>query len=213
MDCVHVARARACSTMDVCVAKECDTSADCKSPDAPACSNGLCIPGCATDDDCMGVPNAPHCDASDHACVGCVTSDQCPAEMAICDADTRKPTVSVPWRQSSSTSRTSELTLGPARLSYASQNVTPQRRVIRLLGGTYNLGATTVTALGNSEVLDGTGTVLTSSAGPAIRLGGPTTIEGVHVQVTNAFVNVQAGGHMRLVNSQSDGLALEISLS
>src|SRR5688572_29265045 len=72
-----------------CGAAECTTAADCTSPEAPTCLNGLCTAGCTVDDDCAGIAGRPRCDAIDAVCVGCTSSDQCSADQAICDADTR----------------------------------------------------------------------------------------------------------------------------
>src|SRR5947208_2929597 len=71
---------QACAPDDTCVAAECTTSSDCTSAERPSCSNGLCIAGCAIDDDCAGVSATPHCDTDLSTCVGCLTADQCPPE-------------------------------------------------------------------------------------------------------------------------------------
>jgi hypothetical protein len=70
-----------------CVAKECDTSIDCTSSDAPTCINNLCVGGCEVDDDCVGIAGKERCDAAASTCVGCVTDDQCPIDRAICDSE------------------------------------------------------------------------------------------------------------------------------
>lgn len=79
---------QACNPSNQCVAKECETSLDCTSPDRPTCQNNLCVEGCVLDNDCLGVPGAPHCNPNGE-CVGCLSNDQCPLEAEICDTDTR----------------------------------------------------------------------------------------------------------------------------
>src|SRR5438132_37518 len=78
---------QACDT-GTCVAKECDTSADCTSAAKPVCINNLCEPKCTSDDDCMGSPGGPHC-ASDGVCVGCIDASQCPTDKPFCDSQDR----------------------------------------------------------------------------------------------------------------------------
>jgi hypothetical protein len=57
---------QACRAFE-CVAAECATSAECTSPDAPVCIDGLCVASCRVDADCAGAASGPHC-ASDGAC-------------------------------------------------------------------------------------------------------------------------------------------------
>src|SRR5262249_15161834 len=55
------------------------------------CTDHMCTvpppppPGCQSDMDCGGI--TPFC-APDHTCVGCLRSDQCPANAPTCDATT-----------------------------------------------------------------------------------------------------------------------------
>src|SRR5688572_25784161 len=79
---------QACAPNFTCVAKECDSSSECTSPDKPICSLGLCVASCQVDDDCADVAGKPFC-ATDGACVGCEQNDQCPADAAFCDAEDR----------------------------------------------------------------------------------------------------------------------------
>jgi hypothetical protein len=81
---------QACNPSNECVAKECETSLDCTTADRPTCENNLCVEGCALDDDCRGLEGAPRCDTGSGECVGCLSSEECPADREICDADTQR---------------------------------------------------------------------------------------------------------------------------
>jgi hypothetical protein len=224
---------QACGPGASCVAKECDTSIDCTSPDAPSCSNGLCIAGCAIDDDCAGVVGAPRCDSVEATCVGCVSADQCPAEAAICDPETRScrgctsddDCASGVCVEADGTCALDDdilyvTTLGndagscpkaaPCRtIDFAAQRITAARRIIRILGGSYDVGATTV-VLAQSVILDGTNTVLRSSANPAFAIGGPSTIERVTLPENNGL-EVGIGGSLRLHQAIAPGNTMTIN--
>jgi hypothetical protein len=219
---------QACATNNTCVAKECDTSADCSSPDRPSCSNGLCISGCEIDDDCNGQVGTPHCDAVEHICVGCVTSDQCPADAAICDPNTRacrgcladfECTSGVCLEADGICAADDEIIYvsefgvdtgmcpkdAPCRtLTFARGKMTPERRVIRIVDAAFSLGGTT-TFLADAVIVDGADTILSSPGTPGFRVTGSATIEGVVLPPnTTETVRVEAGAKLRAVDASAD---------
>ncbi|HEX4421508.1 MAG TPA: hypothetical protein VH165_26515, partial [Kofleriaceae bacterium] len=76
------------STTLTCMAAECETSADCTSPDAAVCINRLCVGACQSNADCAGLTDKPLCLAATGQCVGCLDATTCPSDQAFCDADT-----------------------------------------------------------------------------------------------------------------------------
>jgi hypothetical protein len=235
---------QACSSTNVCVEKECDTSADCTLSEAPTCTNGLCVAGCSIDDDCIGVPGAPHCDGGDGACVGCVSSDQCQTSAAICDPEIRtcrgcerddecasgvcieadgtcadEATVVYVSEVGGADVGTCTKDAPCRTMGFASNQLVSSRRVLHIIGGAFNLGAGIFT-LADAMVIDGTNTVLTTSASPIFRALGPAIVEGVVLQTTSRVVEVPAGGVLRLFGVdtiggelQTDGGALSIERS
>lgn len=79
-----------CNASGACVAPECTTSNDCSGA-TPYCSSGLCVPGCASDNDCTASSATPYC-GPDQVCVECTQSSQCPAEMPTCDGTSHQCT-------------------------------------------------------------------------------------------------------------------------
>jgi hypothetical protein len=204
----------------VCVEKECDTSADCTSQDAPSCVNNLCVAGCGVDDDCLGVPGKPHCDI-DGTCVGCFSNDQCPTDKAICDLDTRSCRGCTGDDQCASgvcieadgicaadTEILYVTQLGvdsggcaktaPCRtITYASGFVTATKRVIRILSGNFSTDANTV-ALGQAIVIDGSNTTLALGGAPMFSVGDRATVEGVRTTSNAEVFNVAVGGRLKI---------------
>lgn len=219
-----------------CVAAECATSADCASAEAPTCAGGLCVPGCTLDDDCAGIAGRSRCDATDATCVGCTSSDQCPADRSICDADTRScrgctaddqcasgvcieatghcaADAEILYVTSAGTDAGTCPKAAPCKtLSFAMALTTPIRNVIRILGSFHDLGNTPA-YLSDSVVLDGSNTTLTSGVSPAILVGGPGVLEGVRLLSTDAFtsvIKVQAGGSLVLTYTTIEDGQVEI---
>jgi hypothetical protein len=79
---------QACAADFTCVAAECETGADCLSPDTPVCSLGFCVAKCQFDEDCADASGRPFC-AADGACVGCIDDTSCATDRPLCDADDR----------------------------------------------------------------------------------------------------------------------------
>jgi hypothetical protein len=199
-----------------CVAKQCDTSADCTSPDAPVCSLGLCISGCQVDGDCADVAGKPFC-AADNICVGCETNTQCPVEASQCDVETRScrgcriesecasgvcieadglcaDDASVVHVSSiGSDTGTCTAAVPCASLGYALQQVSGTRSVIHLVGDT-TTDVSTIT-LTKPVVLDGTGTRFPKpSSGPTFAIPA-----GVSFEVTMEGVVFPASGSATVV--------------
>ena len=222
-----------------CVAAECATSADCASPDAPTCLGGLCVAGCSLDDDCAGVAGRPHCDAGAATCVGCTSGAQCSADRSICDAGTRScrgctaddecasgvcieasgacaAEAAILYVTAAGTDTGSCPESAPCKtLAFAMGLTSPARNVIRILGGYFFLGYSTVSLYG-SIIIDGTNTTLTSgaaSASPVISIGGAATIEGVRLVATDLstpLISVTSGGGLRLAQVALEGGRLEV---
>src|SRR3569833_4170264 len=74
-----------CNSDGTCVPPECVTSADCKDPSMPLCSNQVCVATCTDDSQCSAA--TPHC-GSAGACVECTASGQCPSTTPVCDTTT-----------------------------------------------------------------------------------------------------------------------------
>jgi hypothetical protein len=213
-----------------CVAAECATSADCASPDAPTCQNGLCVAGCTIDDDCTGVAGRLHCDAGDATCVGCTSSAQCPADQSVCDADTRAcrgctsddecssgvcieasgacaaEDAIIYVMEAGTDAGTCPKSAPCKTLAFANGLTSPTRNVVRVLGSQFHLGNST-TFLGGSIVVDGSNTMLTSGASnpaPVISAEGTATLEGVRLSSTDPsapLVRVSAGDVLRLAQT------------
>jgi hypothetical protein len=194
---------QACNAMSVCVAAECTTSAECTSLDAPNCSNGLCVAGCVVDDDCSGISAAPHC-ASDGVCVGCVDATQCTPGMEICDPEARAcrgcmadnecasgVCIEVEGRCAADDELLFLVDLGddggtctkevPCRtIARAKALSTSSRRVLKVLGGSFSLGGSTV-SLTEPLILDGSNTLLQSTVSSglaAVSVSGLVVMEG-----------------------------------
>jgi hypothetical protein len=203
-----------------CVVAECQTSEDCTSPEAPTCLDNLCVAGCKVDDDCRGISDRPHC-ADDGLCVGCTSSEQCPVDKAICDADTRscrgctaddQCTSGVcieadgvcaadgePIYVSRSGSDVGDCSRSApcATLPFGLAKVSATRRVVRLVGTMFSTGVNPIPIYG--AILDGANTTLLSSSAPIFSVRGPTVIEGVRFSAGAAtpVIEVQVGGMLR----------------
>lgn len=229
---------QACNAYE-CVAAECTSAADCTSPEAPMCLGGLCVAGCTVNDDCAGVAGRPRCDATDATCVGCTSSDQCPADRSICDADTRSCRGCTADDQCASgvcieatgacaaddeiiyvmesgvDTGTCPRSAPCLTLSFAMNLTSPTRNVIRVLGSHFYLGNNTV-FLRNSIVIDGNNTMLTSGVStvtPAISAGGPATLEGVRLSSTDFYaplISVSAAGALKLAQVTIETGQLEV---
>lgn len=189
-----------------CIAAECATSADCPSSDAPTCSLGLCISGCAIDDDCAGVAGAPRCDTEAARCVGCISDADCPASAAQCDPEGQQCRGCIVDDEcASGVCIEAEGTCAAAdRILYVRQGGVDAgscpmsapcstvgyaaraefdlggMRVIRLLGGQVSAGSSTV-SLTEGVVIDGNNTRVSTSAIPVFYVGlaASVLIEGV----------------------------------
>jgi hypothetical protein len=207
-----------------CVAAECATSADCTSAAAPACLRGLCVAGCAADDDCAGIAGRPRCDGADATCVGCTASDQCPSDRAICDAEVRTcrgctaddqcasgvcieatgqcaAADAILYVMNAGTDAGTCPNSAPCKtIPFAQQMMTPDRNVIRILGANFYLGDSTV-YLEQGVSLDGDHTALSSTARLPIRVSGLANIEGVRLAASDMLADliyVSAGGGLTL---------------
>lgn len=224
-----------------CVAAECATSADCPSSDAPTCSLGLCISGCAVDDDCAGVAGAPRCDTSDARCVGCISDADCPASAGQCDADTQQCRgCLVDDECASGVCIEAEGTCAAAdRILYVRQGGVDAgscpmsapcstigyavraefdlggMRVIRLLGGQVSAGSSTV-SLTEGIVIDGNNTRVSTTAIPVFYVGlaASVLVEGVTLDRdfdTDEVVRADAGSIVRLSHVVVHRGALEVA--
>lgn len=219
-----------------CVAAECSSSADCASPEAPTCLDGLCVAGCAVDDDCAGVAGTPRCDAADATCVGCLSNDQCSASQPICDADARscrgctaddECASGVCIEAAGTCAADSEIIYvvetgvdagtcpksAPCKtMQFAMGLTSPIRNVIRVLGGYFYLGNSSV-HLTDSVIIDGSNTTLTYGFSPPITSSGPGTLEGVRLTSTDTFaplIKVSTGGTLKLVQAMVDRGQIEV---
>ncbi len=92
LGCVDCVKSSDCGVANpACVAghcQQCASSADCKAT-GQACfpQNHKCQTACTGNPSCAG-GNAPICDATTHACVGCSTAKDCPTNKPICSATT-----------------------------------------------------------------------------------------------------------------------------
>jgi hypothetical protein len=223
-----------------CIAAECATSAACTSPDAPVCIDGLCAASCRIDDDCAGAADGPRC-AADGACVGCLTGADCPATAPFCDADDRRCrgceadvdcASGVCLEADGRCADPDELvhvqmfgndlgdctSAAPCKtLSYALQQVTLSRKVIRITGG--SLPTETTIALDRSVVIDGSDTTIAKpSGGPLFSLGPSVvqvTIEGVRLfgssDPGDPTITVATGSTLRIVRSSLNTSLVEVA--
>ena len=219
-----------------CVAKECDTSADCSDPSKPVCILNLCEARCESNADCDGLPDRPLC-ASDGVCVGCIDSSQCPADANICDAEDRTCRgcesddecpggvciessgmcvadaevvfVSSVGADSGTCTRSAPC----ASLGFAFGKVNASRPVMHLLGGKLNVNATV--SLTAPVTIDGTNNMLTAPAtGPIFSVSNAAhaAIENVMLGTANgAVVTVQGGGSAELYATSLAGSGVTVS--
>ncbi|HWO21989.1 MAG TPA: choice-of-anchor Q domain-containing protein [Kofleriaceae bacterium] len=220
-----------------CVAAECATSADCASPEAPRCLDGLCVAGCTIDDDCAGVAGRPRCDVRVATCVGCTAGDQCPAERSICDVEARAcrgctaddecasgvcieatgacaAEDAIIYVMESGTDAGTCPKAAPCQtLAYAMGLTSPARSVIRIVGGQFHLGNNSI-YLRNAVTIDGSDTTLTYGSLPAITVGGAGILEGVRLASTQAsmtLIEIIAGGSLGLSHFLIEDGRIEIA--
>ena len=219
-----------------CVAAECSSAADCTSPEAPTCLHGLCVAGCAVDDDCAGVAGTPRCDAADATCVGCLSNDQCSADQPICDADARScrgcsaddECASGVCIEAAGTCAADDAIIyvtdtgtdagtcpksAPCKtMQFAMGLTSPIRNVIRVLGSYFHLGNNSI-YLANSVVIDGSNTTLTSDIIPTVNVSGVGIVEGVRLSSTDTFrsvLRISAGGNLKLAQVVVDHGQIEV---
>ena len=223
---------RVCTDNGACIASQCDVNADCTDPASPVCVAHQCVAKCSTDTDCTDSA-APKCDA-DGVCVACIDDAQCTTATApICDGsahscrgcaeDTECP--SGVCLEFSGVCATVEqiLYLSPNGASNSTCDVahpcltfadvitllSPQRDVVRLLGGQVGTGSNTVNLIDLPLFIDGNGTEVIG-ANPAFLISGGATvvIEGVAVTGTtvNPFVLAHVtGGHLDVFDLTANG--------
>jgi hypothetical protein len=219
-----------------CVAKECDTSADCTDATKPVCILNLCEAKCESNADCSGLPDQPLC-ASDGVCVGCIDSSQCPADKNICDAEDRSCRgcelddecpggvciessgmcvadaevvfVSSVGADSGTCTRAAPC----ASLGFGFQKVNASRPVMHLLGGKLNVNATV--SLTAPVTIDGTNNMLTAPATGAmfaVSNSAHAALENVMLGTANgAAITVQGGGSAELYATTLSGSGITVS--
>ncbi len=229
---------QACNSASECVAQECVTSAECTSLDRPSCENGLCVAGCAIDDDCLGISGASRCDATTGECVGCVSNDQCPAEAEICDTETRscrgctgdedcgggicvEATGVCVDAEDAVYVTDGGVDTGDcpkpnpcASIQFALGRVTNTRNVIKILSASLNPSNTSIN-LQRPVRIDATGnTRLTLRGNPGIAVSSVgTLIEGVSLRYegTGDFLSIEDGAEFTLFAAVSEESALTTS--
>jgi hypothetical protein len=224
---------KTCDSTGTCVAAQCTTSADCTSADAPICENQMCVAKCTTDDECVGISGRPFC-ATDGACVACVMDSQCTtADAPVCDTTSRscrgcsddgECTGGICLESEGTCKADSDVffvaTVGVdsgectrsspcATIPFVLAKAQPPNKTIHLLGGAYNVGATTL-QIGSACYIDATNTIVTSSAnGPVLdytfSLGGAVlnnvTVVGSNQTSTNVAITAEINGTLKIYNS------------
>lgn len=189
---------------NACVAFECLSSTDCPA-DAPICISNICVEACVTDDDCAGLADRTYC-ASDGECVACQSNNQCSGTAPVCDSMTRscracgtdsECSTGVCLEAEGSCAAESALIFvsdggqdigmcfsdAPCKtIQFAQTLVTQNRRVIRIVGGQYALGGTSIAI---REIIDGSNTNLVGAARPMFIVASNATIEGVRIASTS----------------------------
>jgi hypothetical protein len=220
---------QACDT-GTCVAKECDTSADCTDAAKPVCINQLCEAKCTADADCTGSPGGAHC-ASDGVCVGCTDASQCSADKPFCDAQERSCRGCIADSECASgvcveadarcaaeaevlyvatngvDAGTCTKSAPCQTLQFAHSQARVNRTVIHIVSGNLNLSATVNVTF--PVVIDGSNTLLNRPAAGAIfKITAPstTTIEGVRMVAPDLATDIITitGSSLRLYGSSVD---------
>jgi hypothetical protein len=231
---------QACQAFE-CVAAECASSAECTAPGAPVCVAGLCVAACRADDDCAGAAGGPRC-AADGACVGCLADAECPATAQFCDAEDRRcrgceidaecasgvcieadgacaaPDQIVYVRDTGADAGDCTGDAPCKTLSFALGKVTGGRNVIRVIGGSLVLPASTI-AIDRSVVIDASDTrIIKPSSGPLFAVGaslGQVTLEGVSLLGSGSSgdptITVAAGSALRIVRSWLSTSLVEVT--
>ncbi len=218
---------------NACVAFECLSSVDCDA-DAPICIANICVEACATNDDCAGLDDHKLC-APDGECVACLSNSQCNGRAPICDDASRscrscetdgECATGVCLEAEGSCADESSLIFvsdngqdvgtclrnAPCKtIQFAQTLLTPTRRVIRILGGQYALGGTTIAI---NATIDGSNTNLVSAARPLFVVATAATLSGVRIASTSfadTVISVQAGGLLKLVSSTIDNAEVRLT--
>ena len=220
---------------------ECTTATDCKSPAAPFCVSGTCTGACRIDDDCLGVPDAPLCQASTGICVGCLDGTSCPTDKPVCDAEQHAcrgcsaddqcasgvcveadGTCAEPaqiLRVSRLGTDAGDCIQAPcASIAFALQKVTPERSIVRIIGG--SVTAPTTITINQSVVIDadGTTTFQIPASGPTFAIqdhvSGVITLEGLSILSNvdgGAAITVGVGSSLRLFNASVGRSVIQVN--
>lgn len=220
-----------CDSTGTCQMAQCMTSADCTSPAAPVCIDQLCTAKCMTNMDCTGLSAAPYC-ASDGACVACTDSSQCSADAPVCDSTTRScractvdsecasgvceeaigacaAASDIVYLSLNGTDSGDCTSAAPcATFGYALGEATGARDIVRILAGTFDVGASTIAVTGRSLVIDGEMTTLTYSGSTmapifSVGSGAVVTFEGLSLtsNMTYSAITVASGGEAKVYGS------------
>jgi hypothetical protein len=215
---------QACAPDHACVAAECSVTQDCTSPEAPICSNGLCVGTCTSNDDCAAVIGRPLC-SPDGACVGCIDASHCASPTSICDseehacrgcerddecasgvcieadgvcADEARVIYVTMFGDDGECTRTAPC--GTFSFALSKVESSGARDVIHIEGGQYSLGAAAPT-ISTNVILDGTGTMLTYGSGSpfTLALGVQVTLERLSLQLPSMHaITVATSSSLRL---------------
>lgn len=145
--------------------------------------------------------DAAICDAEARACRGCTADDECASGVCIeatgrCAADDQILYVSQTGTDAGTCSKTSPC----QTMSFALQQASLVRNVIRVMDASFHLGSSGIN-LSNSIAIDGRNTLLTSDATPAIHASGAASLSGVRLSSTEStrrLLAVSSGGILRL---------------
>lgn len=207
-----------CDPNGACVTPQCSTSADCPASDAPICVGQLCVAKCTVDADCNGLAATPYC-ATDGTCVACKDDSMCTADKPVCDSmahscrgcgsDTecqsgvcleQQGACPDPGRivfvdATGFDNGTCTQTSPCQTLSFALQQTSPSRDIVRITGNsltvpTTNLGFGTLFFDSDSTLISHSGSGATFAVG-----GGTYTLEGMTFAPNglNAVVTVSGG--------------------
>lgn len=202
---------------NTCVASECDTSADCTSPNSPICVLNLCVSSCANDDECADVAGRPYC-TSESTCVECTDAAQCSASAAICDTTTHAcrgcerddecesgvcidadgvcaSTETIVWVAQTGINAGDCSRNAPCEtLAFAIQRVSPARSVVRVLGT--NISDNASIPIDRSVTIDATNLRLSSlGTVPVFNVTfGHVTFEGISLEGVVPTEVMIAGG-------------------
>lgn len=216
-----------CNVDGACVAPECTSASDCKSPDAPICEGQVCVSSCSADYQCAGIAGRPFCgpagacveckddtsctdstqpicDTTSNSCRGCTGDSECASGVCLQSSGACAKDADVIWvSDGASDAGTCTKTAPCGSLQHAITQILGSRNVIKILSSTLSLQAPSLD-LSFTGYIEGTNTLLTPGAGAAAN----ATIIVDQGNITMTSLTVPPGPNLASVRVNSGQLSM-----